>query len=128
MLLAEPVSYPQMLWVLRHAWLVMTDSGVLQEEAASFDRPLLVLRKTTERPEVIEAGGGVLVGTDRADLTAWVERLATDADTYGSLRCRQNPFGDGQAATYIAQHLERALVPDFASDPMPDFVADACAA
>ena len=110
-LLTEPMAYPQLLWTMRNAWLVMTDSGGVQEEAASFDRPLLVLRRTTERPEVIEAGGAVLVGTDADDVTAWVERLATSADTYASLRYRQNPFGDGHASTYIARHLETALLP-----------------
>lgn len=110
-LLTAPMPYPQMLWVLRHAWLVMTDSGGLQEEAAAFDRPLLVLLQTTERPEVIEAGGGLLVGTAYDHLVGWVDRLASHADTYASLRCQHNPYGDGHAATYIAEHLEAALAP-----------------
>ena len=61
-LLTQPLTYPEMLHVLRDAWIIMTDSGGIQEEAITLGVPVLVLRKTTERPEVITAGGGAVVG------------------------------------------------------------------
>ncbi|MEM1042532.1 MAG: UDP-N-acetylglucosamine 2-epimerase (non-hydrolyzing) [Bacteroidota bacterium] len=112
--LSKPLSYPQMLWALRKSWLVMTDSGGIQEEAAALDRPVLVLRKTTERPELIEAGGGALVGTERYALEAWVNELITDEAFYGRMQCLENPYGDGKTAPRIAAILER----DLARQPM----------
>ncbi len=107
--LSKPLSYPQMLWALRNAWLVMTDSGGVQEEAAALDRPVLVLRKTTERPELIEAGGGALVGTERYAIEAWVNELVTDQTFYDRMRCLENPYGDGQTGPRIAAIMERDL-------------------
>ena len=98
-----------MLWALRQSWLVLTDSGGIQEEAAALDRPVLVLRKTTERPELIEAGGGALVGASGDAVRAWLRDLTTDAEVYGTLRCETNPYGDGHAADRIADVLTREL-------------------
>lgn len=105
----EPLDYPAMLWALRQSWLVLTDSGGIQEEAAALDRPVLVLRKTTERPELIEAGGGALVGASGDAVRAWLRDLTTDAEVYGTLRCETNPYGDGRAADRIADVLTREL-------------------
>ncbi|HLA63835.1 MAG TPA: UDP-N-acetylglucosamine 2-epimerase, partial [Rhodothermales bacterium] len=107
--LTDPLGYPELLTLLRAAWLVMTDSGGIQEEAAALDRPLLVLRETTERPEVIEAGGGALVGTDPGLIERWVDLLANDEAAYATMRCRENPFGDGTAGQSIADVLGREL-------------------
>ncbi len=107
--LIAPLDYAPMLWLLRAAWLVLTDSGGIQEEAAALDRPVLVLRRTTERPEVIDGGGGALVGTDPAAVAGWIDRLMTDAAAYGAMRCAENPFGDGEAGRRIAGLLTAAL-------------------
>jgi UDP-N-acetylglucosamine 2-epimerase (non-hydrolysing) len=111
-LVCEPLAHPQLLWLLRRAWLVMTDSGALQEEAAAFGRPLMVLRSETERPELVEAGAAVLAGTDAPAVGAWLDRLTTDETSYGAFRCAEYEFGDGRAATYVANLLEAALMPE----------------
>ena len=100
--LVEPLSYPALLWALSRSWLVMTDSGGLQEEAAALGRPVLVLRATTERPEVIEAGGGALIGPSGVSVRAWVRDLAGDPDAHAALTCDENPYGDGRSGCRIA--------------------------
>lgn len=109
--LTEPLGYAQMLWVMRHAWLALTDSGGIQEEAAALSLPVLVARETTERPELIEAGGGALVGTDPSVIRAWVQTLDTNDEAYRSMRGIANPYGDGTAAAAIAGILARDLAP-----------------
>ena len=103
--LTSPLDYPVLLWVLKHAWLVLTDSGGIQEEAVSLDTPVLVLRETTERPEVIEAGAGLLVGTQKQDITGQVERLRSDEQCYINMSAAKNPFGDGTTASQICKIL-----------------------
>ena len=110
--LVAPLDYPQMLWALRACWLVATDSGGIQEEAAALDRPVLVLRQRTERPELIEAGGGHLIGAERAGLEAWVDELVDRPEVYDAMRTVKNPYGDGHAGRYIAGVLERELAGD----------------
>ena len=107
--LIEPLDYPAMLWTLRRSWLVLTDSGGIQEEAAALDRPVLVLRHTTERPELMEAGGGVLVGPSGTAVRTWLHDLATDPEAYGALRCEENPYGDGHAGERIAATLAHEI-------------------
>jgi UDP-N-acetylglucosamine 2-epimerase len=109
LLMTGPLDYPQMLWTMRHAWLGITDSGGIQEEAASLRTPVLVTRTTTERPEIIEAGGGVLVGTDSGTLRRWVENLLDRPRLHERMRSIDNPFGDGDAASNIADVLIRDL-------------------
>jgi UDP-N-acetylglucosamine 2-epimerase (non-hydrolysing) len=109
--LCEPLNYPALLWVMRHAWVIMTDSGGIQEEALSVQAPVLVLRETTERPEVIEAGAGVLVGTDTNVILHALRRLHDDSAAYSAMRGAPNPFGDGRAAQRIAQVLNAHLRP-----------------
>jgi UDP-N-acetylglucosamine 2-epimerase len=103
--LTAPLDYPVLLWVLKHSWLVLTDSGGIQEEAVSLDTPVLVLRETTERPEVIEAGAGLLVGVDKANIVSQVEDLLTNPKRYDSMCVAQNPFGDGTTAKQISDIL-----------------------
>ena len=114
LLLTEPLNYPQMLWLLHHAWLVLTDSGGIQEEAATVNTPVLVLREKTERPELIEAGGGLLIGANGDAIRTWVTRLMRDADRYRAMTAIENPYGDGRAAEYIAGILYHEL---FAAEP-----------
>ncbi len=104
-ILLGPVEYLAMVWLLDRAHLVLTDSGGIQEEAPTFAVPVLVLRDATERPEMVEAGGALVVGADRERIVAAAgELLASDA-AHAALRPRFNPFGDGKAAQRIANAL-----------------------
>ena len=103
--LIEPVDYPTMVALLRRAWLVVTDSGGIQEEAPTFGVPVLVTRKTTERPEGIRAGNARLVGTDAGAIVRWIRKLAKDRAAYERMSRAGNPYGDGRAARRIAEAL-----------------------
>jgi UDP-N-acetylglucosamine 2-epimerase (non-hydrolysing) len=114
--LADPLDYLAMQQALADAWLVVTDSGGLQEEAPTFGVPLLVLREETERPEAVEAGAAALVGTDRERIVAEIQTLWHDEAAYRRMQAAGNPFGDGQASQRIAdvlqRHLAAATTPD----------------
>ena len=99
--LTDPLDYPSLLWVLKHSWMVLTDSGGIQEEAVSLQVPLLVLRETTERPEVIDTGAGILVGTDVDRIVKTFEEVQADASCYQKMRVSDNPFGDDLVAARI---------------------------
>ena len=103
--LTAPVEYPVMVALLRRAWLVVTDSGGIQEEAPTFGVPVLVTRDTTERPEGIRAGNARLVGTDAPALLRWIVRLAADPAAHARMARAGNPYGDGRAARRIADRL-----------------------
>jgi len=103
--LVEPASYEQLVAWLRACRLVLTDSGGIQEEAPAFGKPTLVLRETTERPEGVEAGVAVLVGTDEERIVAEATRLLSDDEAYAAVARRANPYGDGRAAERIAAVL-----------------------
>lgn len=104
--LAKPVDYPVMVGLLKSAWLVLTDSGGIQEEAPTFGVPCLVMRDTTERPEGIRQGVAKLVGTDRRKIAETVKCLDRDARAYARMASGGNPYGDGHAAQRIADWLE----------------------
>ena len=106
--LTRPLSYPSTLNLLKRAWLVLTDSGGIQEEASCVHTPVLILRETTERPELVESGGGILIGTDRDAIVAHVRRLSHDGAALQSMREAPNPFGDGNAAARIHDILYRS--------------------
>jgi UDP-N-acetylglucosamine 2-epimerase (non-hydrolysing) len=108
--LVAPLDYLEMQQALADAWLVLTDSGGLQEEAPTFSVPLLVLREETERPEAVEAGCARLVGTERAAIVAHVEQLIGDEDSYRHMQRPGNPFGDGSASQRIVTILKRRLI------------------
>ena len=99
--LIEPVDYLQFVYLLDRAYLVLTDSGGIQEEAPSFGRPVLVMRDTTERPEAIEAGVARLVGANESVIVASALELLDDQDAYRKMAGHANPFGDGHAARRI---------------------------
>ncbi len=107
--LSAPLGYLDMQQALADAWLVLTDSGGLQEEAPSFRVPLLVMRDETERPEAIERGCARLVGTDRARIIAEVEALWAQPARYEAMQRAGNPFGDGRACERIVATLAEAL-------------------
>ena len=103
--LVPPVDYPVLVALLKRAWLVVTDSGGIQEEAPTFGVPVLVTRNTTERPEGIRAGNARLVGTDASAIARWILRLARDPAAYRRMAQARNPYGDGRAAKRIADRL-----------------------
>jgi UDP-N-acetylglucosamine 2-epimerase (non-hydrolysing) len=103
--LLEPLRYEQFAHLMARAYLILTDSGGIQEEAPVLGKPTLVMRATTERPEAIEAGTARLVGTDRDRIVAEAERLLNDKEAYRSMAQAGSPFGDGHAAERIVQIL-----------------------
>jgi UDP-N-acetylglucosamine 2-epimerase len=103
--LVAPLDYPELIEVLARAWMVITDSGGLQEEACALNVPVLVTRDSTERPELIETGAGRLVGTDPIDLIRAFEGLWRDPSRHQAMRAAHNPFGDGRASERIATVL-----------------------
>ncbi len=103
--LIEPPAYEEFANLMARAFLLLTDSGGLQEEAPSLGKPVLVLRDTTERPEGIEAGTALLVGTDARRIVAEAVRLLTDPEAYRKMAESPNPYGDGRAAQRIADIL-----------------------
>ncbi|MBM3129902.1 MAG: UDP-N-acetylglucosamine 2-epimerase (non-hydrolyzing) [Chloroflexi bacterium] len=107
--LLPPVDYLTLAHLLKHCYLVLTDSGGLQEEAPSLGKPVLVLRETTERPEAIEAGTAKIVGTDRAVIVRETYRLLDDAEAYAAMARAVNPFGDGHAAERIVDALSASF-------------------
>lgn len=107
--LLGPVSYRDMLRLLSRCYFILTDSGGIQEEATSFRKPVLVLRESTERPELIEAGAGKVVGTDVGCILEEASRLLNDAQEYERMRAAENPFGDGRAAERIVNTLALRL-------------------
>lgn len=108
-LLTKPLDYPVMLHLLRDSWLIMTDSGGIQEEAITLGVPVLVLRESTERPEVISAGGGKIVGVNTEYIVGSVDNLYVNEPVYQSMRKCNNPFGDGKSSQYISRILMREL-------------------
>ena len=108
--ITSPLFYPDLLWLLKRAWLILTDSGGLQEEAVTLGVPVLVLREVTERPEVIDVHGGALIGKDPGVIKQWVYDLLHDESLYRSIMTSANPFGDGNAGEYIADRLVYELI------------------
>lgn len=103
--LLGPQPYRAFVWLLERARLVVTDSGGIQEEAPSLGRPLLVTREVTERPEVVEAGGARLVGTDPERIFAEASRLLRDEEAWRAMASVRNPYGDAKASKRIADVL-----------------------
>jgi UDP-N-acetylglucosamine 2-epimerase (non-hydrolysing) len=103
--LIKPVNYEQMLFLMNKSYLIMTDSGGIQEEAPSFKKPLLVLRNTTERPEGVEAGIAKLIGTETNNIIMAVSQLLKDQVAYSEMIKSKNPYGDGYAAEKIVNAL-----------------------
>lgn len=99
--LVDPLPYSTLVHVLHRSYMVLTDSGGLQEEGPVLGKPVLVLREETERPEGIEAGVAKLVGTDIDAIVQAAERLLTDGDAYRAMALAVSPYGDGRAATRI---------------------------
>jgi UDP-N-acetylglucosamine 2-epimerase (non-hydrolysing) len=103
--LVEPLDYRTMVHCLQRAYLVLTDSGGLQEEAPALGTPVLVMREVTERPEALEAGTARLVGTDADRIFAEASRLMDDPQAHAAMAKVANPYGDGRAAERIVDAL-----------------------
>ena len=104
--LIEPQEYLPFVWLMDRAWLILTDSGGIQEEAPSLGKPVLVMRETTERPEAVDAGTVRLVGTDIQKIVHETTRLLTDEEAWQSMSRAHNPYGDGLACERIVQALK----------------------
>lgn len=104
----EPLDYLPFVYLMNQAYLLLTDSGGIQEEGPSLGKPVLVMRTTTERPEAIEAGTVQLVGTDTRQLMDAVTRLLTDEKQYAAMSQAINPYGDGMASERIVQFLSKS--------------------
>jgi UDP-N-acetylglucosamine 2-epimerase (non-hydrolysing) len=103
--LVEPLEYAACVQMLDRAYLVLTDSGGIQEEAPSLGKPVLVMRNVTERPEAIEAGSAKLVGTTTETIVEEVQKLLDNPLEYEKMSKMKNPFGDGQASERIIDHI-----------------------
>lgn len=99
--LLPPLSYPAFLWLMNRSYLIITDSGGIQEEAPSLGKPVLVMRDTTERPEAVNAGTVVLVGTNENKIVTQTEKLLTNNEYYNKMQKSHNPYGDGKASERI---------------------------
>ena len=103
--LIEPLEYLPFVWLMDSADVILTDSGGIQEEGPSLGKPVLVMRAVTERPEAVEAGTVMLVGTERAKIIEGMERVLLDRELYRRMSRAHNPYGDGKAAGRIADIL-----------------------
>jgi len=107
--LIEPLGYEDFVWFMNRCYLLLSDSGGVQEEAPSLGKPVLVMRDTTERPEGVSAGTSRLVGTDSEIIVREVSQLLDNPNDYAARSRLQNPYGDGRAAGLIADILERDI-------------------
>jgi len=103
--LIEPMEYRPFVQLMNKAYLILTDSGGVQEEAPTLGKPVLVLRKTTERPEALEAGTAKLVGTDKDVIIKQAQELLSDRKAYLNMATKTNPYGDGKSAKRIVDIL-----------------------
>ncbi|NJC97677.1 MAG: UDP-N-acetylglucosamine 2-epimerase (non-hydrolyzing) [Anaerolineales bacterium] len=103
--LLQPLDYLPLVHLMKHATLILTDSGGIQEEAPSFGKPVLVLRETTERPEGVAAGTLKLVGTETSHIVQEATRLLDEPSEYEKMAKASNPYGDGHAAERIVEAL-----------------------
>ncbi len=107
--LVEPLFVTDLHNLMARSYIVLTDSGGLQEEAPALGKPVVVLRDTTERQEAIDAGTVVMGGVERADIVRWAETLLTDDESYQRMAKAANPYGDGKASARIVAHLEKVF-------------------
>lgn len=104
--LIDPLSYPSFVWAMDKSYIIITDSGGVQEEAPSLGKPVLVMRDTTERPEAVAAGTVILVGTNRKKIVEEALKLMDDYSYYHSMSRIENPYGDGHASNKIVEFLK----------------------
>ncbi len=105
--LIAPQNYFSFVWLMDRSYIILTDSGGVQEEAPSLGKPVVVMRDVTERMEAIEAGTAVLVGAKKEKIVEAIQDLLDNEKIYNKMSQTQNPFGDGKASKYIADILQR---------------------
>ena len=105
--LIDPLSYPAFVWLMNKSYMIITDSGGVQEEAPSLGKPVLVMRNTTERPEAIDAGTVVLVGTDANRIISESRKLLENREAYSKMTKLHNPYGDGKACEKIVNYISK---------------------
>jgi UDP-N-acetylglucosamine 2-epimerase (non-hydrolysing) len=106
-LLIDPQPYEVFVWLMNRSKLIITDSGGVQEEAPSLGKPVLVMRSTTERPEAVEAGTVILVGTDKTRIVDEALDLIINENRYARMSALHNPYGDGKASDRIVEYLRK---------------------
>ncbi|MBQ0107880.1 MAG: UDP-N-acetylglucosamine 2-epimerase (non-hydrolyzing) [Phascolarctobacterium sp.] len=119
-ILTEPLDYEPFANLMNHAYLILTDSGGIQEEAPSLGKPVLVVRNTTERPEAVTAGTVKLVGTDYAKVHDEMTKLLDDKEYYRSMAEAVNPYGDGLASQRIVQKIRQIF--SLSTDKLVEFI------
>lgn len=107
--LIDPLAYPAFVWLMSHSYIIITDSGGVQEEAPSLGKPVLVMRETTERPEAVEAGTVILVGTDKNKIVSETQNLLDNLQRYESMSALHNPYGDGKASLRIIDFIKTKI-------------------
>ncbi len=110
--LVAPLNYGAFIWLMKQSYIILTDSGGIQEEAPSLGKPVLVLREVTERPEAVEAGTVLLVGTDQQKIIDTTIRLLDDTPFYEQMSAINNPYGDGKACDRIIEYVKQFSVAD----------------
>ena len=108
--LIEPLDYQKFVHFMNRSYFILTDSGGVQEEAPSIGKPVLVMRDTTERPEAVEAGTVMLVGTDENDIVKNSQKLIDNNTHYESMSFSHNPYGDGTASEKITNVFQKSLI------------------
>lgn len=109
-ILEAPMQYLEFVTLMNAAYIILTDSGGIQEEGATLSKPVLVMREDTERPEIIEAGCGILVGADTDKIAREVKRLISSGAQYDKMACGSKCFGDGDAADKIAASICEPMI------------------
>lgn len=107
--LVEPLTYPSFIWLMNKAKVILTDSGGIQEEAPSLGKPVLVMRDTTERPEAVDAGTVILVGTDKQKIYSECKELLRNRSHYERMSKLNNPYGDGKSSQRIVEFIHNNI-------------------
>ncbi|MFI9487548.1 non-hydrolyzing UDP-N-acetylglucosamine 2-epimerase [Promicromonospora sp. NPDC052451] len=125
--LTDALPYGELTRLLSRATLVVTDSGGIQEEAPAFDVPVVITRDATERPELLDAGGGVLVGTHTRHVVDAISALLTDETLHRRMASAPSPFGDGHASSRVVDVIENLLAARSAEDDVAGWTRQALA-
>jgi UDP-N-acetylglucosamine 2-epimerase (non-hydrolysing) len=104
-MLIDPLAYQDFIWMMNRAKIIITDSGGVQEEAPSLGKPVLVMRDTTERPEAVDAGTVILVGTDKDRIVNEALDLLNNKERFETMSKLHNPYGDGKACERIVEFI-----------------------
>ena len=107
--IAKPLEFINFLTIMKNSKIIFTDSGGIQEEAPSLGKPVLVTRDTTERPEAVESGTVILVGSDKNKIVSTVNKLLNDDIFYSEMSNKINPYGDGYASKRILEFINESL-------------------